>query len=173
MNEYLKQFIEDLKKEYPEPEWEYNVDEKLRYLTMKNWSMGEFTEIYVEWNEYNVPIKVIITETNDNEEIITPYSCHDCAYDECPYYDKEKEECSITDEDIDKEEREWEKKLYESAKITIARTIVEEKCYLDIPHTHIYKAYTIALNESVTVETIKALIELFDRLIEIAEKTNK
>jgi len=170
MNEYLRQFIEALKQEYPEDTYEYEINEKLNYMEIKSNQFGEIFEIYIEWNEYQVPIKLIMTKANMDEEIITPESCHECGYENCTFYDAEKQECTITQEQIDKEIKEWQKTLYHSEKLTINQTVIEQKCYLDVPHYHLYKAHQITLNQSLLIETIKAVETLFDEIIQIATK---
>jgi hypothetical protein len=164
-NEYLEQFLNALKEQYPEPEYEYEINLELGFIEIKSYDM----EIYIEINEYQTPISVSITKIDEDNEIITPQSCHDCSED-CPFYDIEKEECLRTDDIIDKEKAEWQKTLFENDHITIARTIAEKMCYLDIPHYHYFKAYTITLRQGLTANDIIAMDQLFDILISIVEK---
>jgi hypothetical protein len=164
-NEYLEQFLNALKEEYPEEEYAYQINLELGFIEIKGYDI----EIYIEINQYQVPSSVSITKIDENSEIITPESCHDCSED-CPYYDIEKEECLRTNEFIDKEIAEWEKTLFKNDYITIARTIVEKMCYLDIPHYHYFQAYTITLRKGLVVNDIIAIDQLFDILISIVEK---
>ena len=164
-NEYLEQFLNALKEQYPESEYEYEINLELGFIEIKGYDI----EIYIEINEYQVPASVSITKIDEDSEIITPESCHECSED-CPFYDIEKEECLRTDNIIDNEMAEWRKTLFESDHITIARTIAEKKCYLDIPHYHYFQAYTITLRKGLTANDIIAIDQLFDILISIVEK---
>jgi hypothetical protein len=51
----------------------------------------------------------------------------------------------------------------------VSRTVVELKCFTDIPHYHLYKGYRIVLKDSLLPDTVKALDELFDVIVEVAE----
>jgi hypothetical protein len=164
-NEYLKQFLNALKERYPEPEYEYEINLELGFIFIEGYDI----EICIEINEYQVPTGVFVTKFDENNEIITPESCHDCSED-CPFYNAQNEECLRTDDIIDKEMAEWRKALFVSDDITIARTIAEKKCYLDIPHYHYFQAYTITLRKGLTANDIIAIEQLFDILISIVEK---
>jgi hypothetical protein len=164
-NEYLEQFVNDLKTEYPETDYEYEINTELGYIEIK----ASDTIIYIELNEYQVPTSVTVTHIDMDNEIVVPEACHDC-FDDCPFYDAENEQCLRTDEVIEKEIRDWEKTLFENDKITIARTVTDLKCYLDIPHYHYFQTYTITLRKGLTVSDIKAIDQLFDVLISIVEK---
>jgi hypothetical protein len=164
-NEYLEQLLNALKEQYPESEYEYEINLELGFIFIKGYDI----EICIEINEYQAPTGVFITKIDENNEIITPESCHDCSED-CPFYNAQNEECLRTDDIIDKEIAEWRKTLFENDYITIARTIAEKKCYLDIPHYHYFQAYTIILRKGFTVSDIIAIEQLFDILISIVEK---
>jgi hypothetical protein len=164
-NEYLEQFVNDLKTEYPETEYEYEINTELGYIEIK----GSDTIIYIELNEYQVPTSVTVTHIDMDNEIIVPEACHDCS-DDCPFYDAENEQCLRTDDIIEKEIRDWKKALFVNDKITIARIVFEQKCYLDIPHYHYFKAYSVTLRKGLTVNDIIAIDQLFDVLISIVEK---
>jgi len=164
-NEYLEQFLNVLKDEYPESEYEYEINLELGFIEIK----GRDIEIYIELNQYEVPISVSMTKIDEAGEIIIPEACHDC-FEFCPYYDAQNEECLRTDDKIDEEIAEWQKTLFESDYITIARTIAEKRCYLDMPHYHYFQAYTITIRKGLTASDIMALEQLFDLFIHIVEK---
>jgi hypothetical protein len=165
-DEYLNQFVEVLKEEFREEDWKYEVNMEMGYLKMEYQDAYQYEEIFIDLNEYNVPVKATITRASLDEEIVTPESCHEC-FEECPYYSED--ECKITDENIDKEIEEWEKVLVEKGKLVVKRVIVELECFLDVRHYHLLKGYEVVLKDSLLPDTVKALDELFDVIVEVAE----
>jgi hypothetical protein len=162
--EYLKEFMDCLKSEFPE--FEFELGETMDYIEAEYCDVYNFTSIYIELNDYNVPVRLVITKADLDEEIITPEACHDCIYEDCQFY-----KCR-SEEDVEKEMEEWSKTLYESEKLTVKRVVIDRKCYVNIPHYHYYRAYEISLNQSLLPQTVKAVDELFDLLVELAEKAS-
>jgi hypothetical protein len=169
-NEYLNQFLAALKGEYREDNgWRYEERIEEGYIKMTYVDSYDYVEIVIDLNEYKVPVKLYFTRADLTEEIIVPESCHICDED-CEYYDPNSDECTLSDEEINREFEEWERVLFESEKITIKRVVVSVKCYLDIPHYHYYKGYEIVLNESLLPETVISLDNLFDIIVSLVEK---
>lgn len=166
--EYLEEFMDCLKSEFPE--FEFEIDESMGCIEAEYCNAYNFTSIYIELNDYNVPVRLVMTKADLDEEIIVPEACHDCIFADCQFF-KGNDECR-SEEDIEKEMEEWSKTLYESAKLTVKRVVIDRKCYVNIPHYHYYKGYEISLNQSLLPETVKAVDELFDLLIKLAEKAS-
>jgi len=166
-NEYRQQFEEALKQEFKN----YDIkDSEEDYLLLTYNDSYVIEEILIDFNEYNVPIKVEITRVSTDEEIIQPSSCHECAFEDCSFYDVVREKCSLDDSTIEKEISEWCQTLFENQNIRVKRIVLEYECFLDLPHYHIYKGYGILLRQSLTVEDIKGLVNQFDNLVTLASK---
>jgi len=169
-SDYLSRFVSELKEEFREEDgWELSVDLKLDLIKLYYSDAYNVTEVYIYLNEYKVPEGVTIIEANKDEEIIMPETCHYCSC-ECPHYDEENDTCLISDEEINREISEWERVLCETRHLRVERVVYGEKCYMDIPHYHYYKAYKVTYTGPVLVETIVSLVELFDLLVELVEK---
>lgn len=120
------------------------------------------------FNEYGVAHYTLwLTKIDDltNDEIIYPESCHDC-YEDCTYYDKETESCTI-EEISNKEKEDWENKPNLTTKfginelIDVYATIETIKCYLNILHYHYYKALEINA-QTTDAKTITTIINAAD-----------
>jgi len=167
-NEYLQQFLESLRESFREDNlWIYEVKEDEGYVKLVYSDSYTYEEIFIDLNEYKVPISVSITKADLDNEIIVPESCHECS-EFCEYYNDE--DCTFNDSDFDREVNDWEKVLFNNNKITIKRVVVSVKCFLDIPHYHYYKGYEVTLNDSLLPETVISLDNLFDLLVSLVEK---
>jgi len=170
-NQYLRDFVEALKEAFREENgWNYEIDEDAGYIAIKYIDAYIAETIYIQLNEYGVPDELYIEKADITDEIIDPYSCHECSED-CPYYDEEKEECTITEEEIEKEYSEWEEKLIETNKIEVRRVVMEIPCEYNGSHYHHCKGYAITIRDGLLPQTVIALDELFDYIVELAEKT--
>jgi len=169
-SDYLSRFVSELREEFSEEDgWETEVDERIGYIKMFYSDAYNVTEVYIYLNEYGVPEGIAIVEADKSEEIVMPESCHTCS-EFCIYYDSVNETCKRGYKEIYKEVSEWERVLCETRHLRIEREIYAEKCYIDVPHDHIYKAYKVTYTGPVLVETIVSLVELFDLLVELVEK---
>jgi len=120
------------------------------HLQLQNFIAGEYETIKVSrsFNQYGVAEYTIwIEQADEDNEIITPQSCHDCFKD-CVFY-KERA-CSRTEKEIEDEIAQWQNKIkmkgrYLTSEITIENIIFERNCYLDIPHSHLLKGKQMTL----------------------------
>jgi hypothetical protein len=170
VSEYLSDFISGLKEIFKEENgWAYDINMNERYIKLVYSDAYQFEEIFIDINRYDVPVVLTITRADFDDEIFTPESCHECG-EFCEFYDSESGECTLSDETIDKEIEEWNTTIFESKDIVIRKVVVEVKCFINIPHTHYYRGYEIKYFKDITVDTIKAIDELFDVLISLVEK---
>jgi hypothetical protein len=170
-NQYLRDFVEALKEAFKEENgWYYDIDEDAGYIAIKYIDAYITETIYIQLNEYGVPDELYIEKADMTEEIIDPTSCHECD-ENCPYYDGTREECSVTEEEIEKQYSEWETKLIETNKIEVRRVVVEVPCGDSGIHYHHCKGYAITIRDGLLPQTVIALDELFDYIVELAEKT--
>lgn len=147
-------------------EWRL-IDEDDIYIGYE-WSDGYgFTRVHFYIHDNKISSCTIENASRD-EEIINPYACHDCTEEECRYYDKEKGECSITDRDIENEVKKWERTILERDDLTVSRVVLEETCYVNVTHEHLYRGYSIELSNP-SIEMVLDVIVEFDTIIELAE----
>ncbi|MEM5868320.1 MAG: hypothetical protein QXG39_10435 [Candidatus Aenigmatarchaeota archaeon] len=161
VSEQLKEQLKNLGEE-----WEVRQDGDVVTLTYMD--AYEFVEVALELNEYGNVVSAYYKYANLTEEIITPQSCHDCG-EYCEFYVAKTEECSITEDDINNEIAEWvDVPMLASAHFEVGRTIIEIKCYLGIPHEHLYKGYLIHLIYADNVVAFD-ILKVLDCIIEIYE----
>ena len=148
----------------------------------QEWKLIDEDDIYIgyEWSDayditrvhfyiHNNKISSCIIESaSKDEEIINPYACHECIGEDCKYYDREKDECGITDKNIENEINIWEHTILRRDDITVSRTVLEETCYVNVTHEHIYRGYSIELLNP-SIEMILDTIANIDSIIELAE----
>ena len=161
VSEQLREQLENLGEE-----WEVRQDENI--ITLTYIDAYEIVEVTLELNEYFNVVSAYYEYASFDEEIIMPSSCHDCS-EYCEYYNALTGECSITDDDIDKEIAEWiDAPKLNSGHFEITRIVKGVMCYLDIPHEHLYKGYSINF---VTANNITAfdILNVLDCIIEIYE----
>jgi len=127
----------------------------------------EIIDLWVTWDEYNVPtINLHIEQTNVDEEIPHPSACHEC-WEECEYYTEDR--CMYPEELEEKEIEQWTKKSsievnHLGTRLTLENSIYERICYLNITHYHLYKAIT--LNAEVqTIKDMNTVLNARDLLI--------
>jgi hypothetical protein len=170
-NQYLKDFVEALKEAFREENgWYYDIYEDAGYIAIKYIDAYIAETIYIQLNEYGIPGELYIEKAYITDEIVDPYSCHECSQD-CQYYDEEKEKCTIIEEDISREYDEWEGKLIETSKIEVRRIVMEVQCEYNGSHYHHCRGYAITIKGGLLPQTVIALDELFDYIVELAEKT--
>jgi hypothetical protein len=165
-NKYLSDFINALKEEYKEDNgFEWEINEEGGFIKVTYCDCGEYFELFIDLNEYKVPVKLYMTKASFYDEIFVPENCDMCS-ETCEYYDKSTGECTYDDSEFEKEVNEWEKTLFSNDKITIRRVVVTVG--KDI---HYYlKGYEIVLNESLLPQTVIGLDYVFDIIISLVEK---
>jgi len=145
------------------------VYEKDNEILLKYEDAYEIVETWIIVDDEGEIETVDITVVDLDEEIATPEGCHDCLFEECPRWDNEKEECNITDEEIHEEERKWVRVVGITRGLRISRIIYKRWCYLNIPHNHIYRGYSIKLYKPTDIEKIRAVYEILEDLIDLGE----
>jgi len=134
-------------------------------LTVRYEDAYDIERIYVQktQNEYGVKFyRLEIEYANRDSEIINCYSCHDPFCEACPLISDKEDIDELINQEIEDHESKPEIKLSAlSSKLTIKPTIVETKCYLDIPHTHLYKGVYLEFETNDFGELI-ALMKLRD-----------
>jgi len=129
----------------------------------------ERIEIERETNKYGVTqYKLRIEYYHRDNEITNPIVCGQHCYDceGCTYY--QNGECTRSESDIRSEINDWEnrKRIRVDSglcKITIYNRVIEEDCYLNIPHTHLFKGIIIEV-ETYDLKQLISVIELRDIL---------
>ena len=134
-------------------------------LTINYEDAYDIERIYVQktQNEYGVKFyRLEIEYTNRDSEIINCYSCHSTFCEDCPLKDEAENIDELINREIDEYESKPEIKLSAlSSKLTIKPIIVETKCYLDIPHEHLFKGVYLEFETNDFGELI-ALMKLRD-----------
>jgi len=172
--ELQKRIIQEFLEHFDQEDWriEYqNGDVTVEYLDTYE---IETVDLWITWNQYNVPtINLHIEQTSVDEEIPHPSTCHDC-WPECQYYSEE--ECKYPEELEQKEIEQWTQKPSLSIKnlgiqLNFENTIHERICYLNITHYHLYKA--TALNVEVhTIKDMNTVLNARDLLIAMYQQVN-
>jgi len=134
-------------------------------LTINYEDSYDIERIYIQktQNEYGIKFYRLESEyANRDSEIINCYSCHDPFCEDCPLRDEAENIDEIINQEIEDHENKPEIKLSAlSSKLTIKPIIVETKCYVDIPHTHLYKGVYLEF-ETNDFEELIALMKLRD-----------
>ncbi len=143
-----------------------------REITLTDEAEGLDIYAYVSLNDWGIPKYYINIKIWDiNEEIITPESCHDCLYEECDWWDEDKEECGLTDDIINKEIEEYRDKkvvILHNGEVVIRRWICDVECFLNFRHYHLYKGHLIGI-ETTDRDKVEAIIKAYDILIDVYE----
>lgn len=123
-------------------------------------------------NLFNVQVfDLMIDLIQFDEEIISPYSCHDCD-DSCAMFQKTNKECSITDKDTKREIDSYDtvKPIWiqgNRRNIVLRNVVFEERCIIDIPHHHLYKGSRIEIGNTTDKDLILNAIRCRDLLRDI------
>jgi len=123
---------------------------------------GEEIWVDVEINQWDViKYNCTIVEWSNENEILTPESCHDCDED-CRFYRKSGR-CGITDKHVTRELQKWQPTSDIEAKcfamtLTVGRRAKEESCEVGISHNHLYGVYKIEATTT-DVERLLTLIK--------------
>jgi len=151
IKELLNGFIKSLKlsKDYQRED----ISETTIELKYQDGYETEIITLEINLNEYNVPIwQLWIEKAEIDNELIYPESCHDCD-GSCEYF--KNDECTvedITEKEVTKwknlEKLEFGKTGYNDFTNVIETSILEEHCFLDVPHYHYYKAIRIYTKDS-------------------------
>ena len=157
--------VEKLKQAFSGVEWEI-IEDEIECITFQFNDYYELTRVYVYLDGNRIEKCVIETASLDNE-IVSPYSCHECTYEDCYYWDKEKGECSITDDKIDELIAKWNGTLLEKDDLEVHRIIVGIDCYVNIPHEHLYYGYKIIIHNP-SVEEVVTAVHNLDDIINLA-----
>jgi hypothetical protein len=171
LDSYLSNFVNQLKAAFSsETGWDFEVKVEEGLIKLRYSDAYDIIDVLVFLNEFKVPFEVSYIRASRTEEIATPESCHGCDCEGCERYDSEKGECSITEEEVEEEFDKWEKKLVDARHVVVKRVIVEDRCFLDVPHYHYYRGYEIIYRGPITPDTILAIDLLFDDIVDIAEE---
>jgi hypothetical protein len=171
LDSYLSNFVNQLRAAFSsESGWDFEVKVEEGLIKLRYSDAYDIVDVLIFLNEYKVPFEVSYVRASRGDEIATPESCHDCDCESCERYNAENNECTITQEEVEEEIDKWERKLVDARHITVKRVIVEEKCFLNIPHSHIYRGHEIIYRGPITPDMILALDLLFDDIVDIAEE---
>jgi len=145
IKELLENFVKTL--ELSEDWQKEDISETLIELKYQDGYETEIITLELHLNQYNVPIwQLWIEKAEIDDELIYPESCHDCD-ESCEYF--KNEECTV-EEITNKELEQWKnlEKLEFGKTNVIETSILEEHCFLNVPHYHYYKAITIYTKDS-------------------------
>ena len=118
-------------------------------------------------NEYGVTFYDLELEyAHRNEEIHNCYSCHDAFCDDCPLKEIKDEIDNYIEKEINEYLKKPKIKIEVFDKLTIERIIVERKCYVDVPHYHIYKGVRVRF-ETQDFSHVIAILKLRDLLYKL------
>ena len=161
VSEQLREQLENLGEEW-------KIEEDLPYIILVYEDAYEFLKVTLEINDFGNVISACYEYGDLSEEIITPSSCHECS-EYCDFYDHSTGECAVTLEEIEKEVAEWvDVPRLCSSYFEIERTITEIRCYIDIPHEHLYKGYLINLKVADNVTAFE-ILNVLDHIVDIYE----
>jgi len=160
-------------KEFFNKAWIIEIEDK--YIEAKYEDAYDMESIWIsiDVNEYGVESYNVVTEcAKRDDEILICDSCHDAFCEECTIFERfgNSETGEVDSVKLDEYfKKEVEKHLnqphYElhgfNGTIRVEPTIVERKCYLDIPHYHYYRGVKL-IAELYNFDDLKALITLRD-----------
>ena len=167
--EKIKEWLENELNEL----WEIRTGDD--YIELQYEDAYEIERVWIHaWvNEYGVIWYRLETEYADvDEEIYNCCSCHHPFCEDCPLAEELSNEDgdiddSKLDEYIDNEVRKHLSikpiRVHRWDELTIRPAIVERACYLDVPHTHIYKGVSLTF-ETQDIEKFKAVFVIRDVL---------
>ena len=151
IKELLENFVKTL--ELSEDWQKEDISKTTIELKYQDGYETEIITLEINLNEYNVPIRQLwIEKAQRDNELIYPESCHDCD-ESCEYF--KNEGCTL-DEITNKELEQWKnleklefgKTGYNDFTNIIETSILKERCFLNVPHYHYYKAITIYTKDS-------------------------
>jgi hypothetical protein len=171
LDSYLSNFVNQLRAAFSsEAGWEFDIKVEEGLVRLRYSDAYDVIDVLIFLNEFKVPFEVSYIRASRSEEVATPEACHSCDCESCERYNAESNECTITQEEVEGEIDKWEGKLVDTRHVTVKRVIVEEECFLDVPHYHYYKGYEIIYRGPITPDVVLAIDLLFDDIVDLAEE---